>query len=136
MFFFALVVEVSLFSLIIILFNYKETYDDKDKVRPSISYDVNVRQVILNGQFAVTSFRCGSLNHLLFEYLYSNPDRKISFDELDEKILKGRHVNLNKVSDAMGFRCELKRLLFTCGSDFIIFHPSQLVDYDGVLKIT
>lgn len=91
---------------------------------------------MLDERFVVASFRNGSFNRTLFEFLYENQGRKISFEELDQKVLKGRTVNLAKAGDAMGFKCELKKLLFTCDGDSITFHPEKLASYDGPLKIT
>ncbi len=136
MFIFSIVVEVLLYVLIFSLFKYSEPNDKDTTVRPSVSYDYETRQVILNGYFIVTTFRYSSLNRSLFEYLYCNPGRRIAFEELDKEVLKGRTVNLSKVGDAMGFKCELRRLLFTCEGDSIMFHPEKLANYDKPLRIT
>lgn len=90
---------------------------------------------MLDGRFVVTTFRQFSLNRNLFEYLYQNPGRRITFEELDKEIFKGRSINLAKVADAMGFKCELRKLLFTCDGDSITFHPESLAVYNGPLKI-
>ncbi|MGT3172779.1 hypothetical protein ACVSUK_16495 [Yersinia enterocolitica] len=124
-----------LFTLIILLFNFELQQREEDNTGPTITYDYEHRAVILEGRFVITSFRSRSLNRDLFEYLYLHPGREISVDELDVKILKGRDVNLAKVSDAMGFRSEIKRLLFTCRADSITYHPEKLTKYEGVLKI-
>lgn len=104
-------------------------------VRPSLFYDYETRQVILDGRYVVAAFRNHSLNHTLFEYLYSNPDRKIELSELDCSVLKGRAINLTKVADAMGFRNELRRLLFTADASSITFHPTRLAINKDVIKV-
>ncbi|CAK9883878.1 MAG: hypothetical protein XXXJIFNMEKO3_00252 [Candidatus Erwinia impunctatus] len=91
--------------------------------------------MILDDKFVVTSFRQHSLNRSLFEYLYHNPGRVIDIAELDKEVLKGRSLNLAKIGDAMGFKSELRRLLFTCEGNTIIYHPDKLADFPGLLKI-
>lgn len=134
----SIIIELSLYALIILLFKYKTpcVSDEKVKKGISIAYSQETRQVIINDKFVVTSFRNASLNRCLFEYLYENPGRKISFEELDKEIFKGRTVTLAKVGDAMGFKSELRKLLFTVEGDFITFHPEKLENFSGILKLT
>ncbi len=135
MFILYLTIEALLYLLIISLFKHREYYCHDSKVGPSISYDTQTRQVILDGRFVVTTFRHCSLNRSLFEYLYQNPGRRITVEELDNEIFKGRSITLSKVGDAMGFKCELRKVLFTCDGDSITFHPEKLASYNGPLKI-
>lgn len=138
MFIFFLILEVLLYFLIVQLFRIDTLKADVRAVESraaSLSYDQETRQVVLYERFVVASFRQCSLNRSLFEYLYSNPGRKISFEELNDNVLKGREVNLSKVADAMGFKCELRKLLFTCDTDSITFHPEKLDKLDAPVKI-
>lgn len=136
MFILMTLIEVLIYVLLMALLYHEEPEEDESKCRPSITYDKENRQVLLDGRFIVTTFRNCSLNRTLFEYLYSNPGRKITFEELDREIFKGRSINLAKMGDAMGFKCELRRLLFTCEADTITYHPDKLSRCNGPLKIT
>ena len=129
-------IEVLLYALLMTLLYHSVSEVDDSKCCPSITYDEENRQVLLDGRFIVATFRSCSLNRTLFEYLYLNPGRKITFEELDREIFKGRNINLSKIGDAMGFKCELRRLLFTCEADTITYHPDKLSRYNGPLKIT
>ncbi|MDO6409419.1 hypothetical protein [Pantoea phytobeneficialis] len=137
-FLYGCVLEVLLFALVIALMEIKNpsVMTHPLPVRPSLLYDYDTRTVILDGRYIVASFRNQSLNHTLFEYLYNNPDRKIALSELDDVVLRGRILNLTKAADAMGFRNELRRLLFTADASSIIFHPSRLKINKDMIKVT
>jgi hypothetical protein len=137
MFLFGCVLEVLLFALVITLMeiNPLPAEHHHPSVRPTLIYDYETRCVILDGRYIVASFRSHSLNHSLFEYLYNNPDRKIELAELENVVLKGRILNLTKAADAMGFRNELRRLLFTADADSIVFHPSRLIGNKDMIKV-
>lgn len=137
MFLFWCVLEVLLFILVIALMEISNPLAEHSHqtAAPSLIYDYETRSVILDDRYIVASFRSHSLNHTLFEYLYSNPDRKIELTELEDVLLKGRMLNLTKAADAMGFRNELRRLLFTADADSIIFHPSRLTVNKEKIKV-
>ncbi|WP_416414336.1 hypothetical protein [Pantoea sp. App145] len=137
MFLFWCALEVLLFILVITLMEMKSKTDKfhQREARPSLAYDYETRSVILDDRYILATFRSQSLNHTLFEYLYRNPERKIEFTELDHEVLKGRVLNLTKAADAMGFRCDLRRLLFTADGNSITFHPSKISFIKGVIKV-
>ncbi|MEG5901633.1 hypothetical protein [Enterobacter bugandensis] len=128
-----------LFILIVTLFELREPIKEIQRsscIRSELLYDVETRTVTLGERYILTTFRYRSLNHTLFEYLYHNPGRKIERGELEKEVLRGRDVNLVKVADSMGFRCDLRRILFTADRDSITFHPEKLSNYNGVVKIS
>lgn len=137
MFLFWCVMEVLLFFLVIMLMEMKRhsELEKQLEVRPSLIYDFETRSVILDERYIVATFRNQSLNHTLFEYLYKNPDRTIELPELDHEVLKGRVLNLTKAADAMGFRSDLRRILFTADCNSITFHPSRLILSRGEIKV-
>ncbi len=90
-----------------------------------IEYDEKNYEVILNGKIVVTCFRSDSLNRHLFEYLLKHPEQKVMYSDL-QPIFLGRDVALSKVPDQMGFKKDIKKSLFTCTKNSIVYHPSRL----------
>lgn len=84
------------------------------------------RKLIVDNFFVIASFSNGSLNCEIFEYLNKNKDRKITVDELQENVFRGREVNFSKIIDAMGINGDMKRILFTCARDSITYHPYKI----------
>lgn len=84
------------------------------------------RKVLIDDFFVVASFREGSLNCLLFDYFDSNQNRKIEKKELEDNVFKNRDVVFCKILDNMGFKSDIKKTLFTTGSDYIIYHPDRI----------
>ncbi len=125
-----------LFGLIIYVDKFDTTPAKPQEVISSTTYNLNynemTREVILNNFFVVAAFRSDSLNCHLFEYFQNNPDREISYDELDQKILLGRSIRLCKVADQMGFKADMKKALFTTTQKTIIYHPSRLNEFSKI----
>lgn len=90
------------------------------------------RKLIVDEFFIVASFRSGSLNCELFEYLNANQKRKIFISELENNVFRGRTVNFCKIIDSFGFRGELKKVLFSLDSESVTYHPDQLREVDSV----
>ncbi len=126
---------VSLFFLIVIIYRLNAKNNINKLKGHNLSYNENTRQVIIDGCFVLTSFRQESLNCSLFQYLNKNRDRKLSYDELNDTVFKGRHVELNKVVDAMGFRGDLKRILFSFDTNSITFHPEKLNQVNKLIRL-
>lgn len=79
----------------------------------------------------IAVFRHGSLNCDFFEFIYKNPGRALTVEEIERLVFKGRLVDLNKMADAMGFRGELKRLLFSFDARSFTYHPDKLNEITG-----
>lgn len=135
MFYFITFLTVSLFFLIVVIYHIEAKNNVNQLKKHDLSYNENTRQVILDGCFVLTSFRQGSLNCSLFQYLNQNRDKKLSYDELNDRVFKGRHVELNKVVDAMGFRGDLKRILFSFDANSIIFHPEKINQVNDLIRL-
>ena len=109
--------------------------DSKDETsKHTVFYDPLERKLTLDNYFVLASFRNGSLNHKLFEYLNNKKEVEISIDDLSD-VIRGRSIDLNKVVDAMGFRGDLKRLLFTHSSEKITYHPGKLENFIGLISM-
>lgn len=90
------------------------------------------RKLIIDDFFVVVSFRSGSLNCDLFEYLNANQKRKIFISELENNVFRGRTINFCKIIDSFGFRGELKRVLFSLDSKSVIYHPEKISEVNSV----
>lgn len=60
----------------------------------TVSFNVTLREIILNDLFLLAQPNEGSENHLVFKYLYNNPNRKITREELQVQAMEG--ANLSK----------------------------------------
>lgn len=94
------------------------------KVKHHLSY--KDRKLIIDDFIIIAAFRTGSLNEEIFEYLYNHQNQKVFLSDLERNVFKGRTVIFNKIVDSLGFKSDLKRLLFTTGKDFIIYHPDKI----------
>lgn len=109
------------FILLLVVFN-----KEQQNTNYRIVYDMKNRRVLINNFFIIVSFRKGTMNNKIFDYLAKNVNRFITYSELNHEIFKGRQVDLNKVVDSMGFKGDLKKILFTYDSEKIIYHPDKL----------
>ena len=135
MFYFITCLVLALFVSLLVLAGMDAGNPGDKKNRHFVSYDGLNRKVILDGAFVVVCFRQHSLNHSLFEYLNRHSGRKVTYKELDNDVLKGRVVELNKAVDAMGFKGDLKRLLFSFDSQGIMYHPDHMHDVTDIISI-
>ncbi|WP_146131945.1 hypothetical protein [Chromobacterium amazonense] len=101
----------------------------------AIYYDYENRKLILDNTFVIACFRSGSFNQELFEYLNKNQEIEVSIEKLKADVIRGREVDLNKVVDAMGFKGDLKKLLFTHTSKSISYHPSKYISHTGIISV-
>lgn len=118
------------FILLLLVFN-----ENKQDINYRIIYDRKNRRVLINNFFIIVSFREGTMNNKLFDYLAKNENRFIVYAELNNEIFKGRKIDLNKVVDAMGFKGDLKKILFTYDSEKIMYHPNNLTKVSNI-KLT
>ncbi|ASX26945.1 hypothetical protein [Candidatus Williamhamiltonella defendens] len=134
MFYFIAFITTSLFFMLIIINSIEDKFN-ASSFKHSFYYNALNRQVIIDDFFVVVSFRKGSLNCCLFEHLNNHQGIRLTYDDLDTSVFKGRNVELNKVVDAMGFKGDLKRILFTFDSNSITFHPEKLNQSIDLIKI-
>ncbi|WP_395971555.1 hypothetical protein WH390_15020 (plasmid) [Candidatus Arsenophonus nilaparvatae] len=113
--------------LVIVIFCFIVSIPNKTKtISHKVTYDLKTRRVLIDNFFVLVSFRNETMNHKVFEYLAKNENQYVTYDELDKSIFNGRKVELNKIVDAMGFKGELKKILFSFDSKKIIYHPKKL----------
>jgi hypothetical protein len=130
-----LVLITIIMVLLCIILIYSIIEDGAKRKNHTIEYDYEYRQLIIDGTFVAACFRNGSLNHELFEYLNKNKNKLVSYAELESSVFRGRAVDLNKVIDAMGFKSDLKRLLFSFDAHNITYHPEKLERHDGIISL-
>lgn len=94
----------------------------------------NSREIILNG-FLLSRLNFDSENHIVFEYVYKNPNREISTDEIEEN-LQGRELSktLPKIVENWGFTGQLKKVFFDVSKSKIKFRNpisnKELMDFN------
>lgn len=113
--------------IVIILLDVKYS-----KTKHNISY--KDRKLIVDGFIVIAAFRAGSLNGDIFEYLHNHQNQKVFLYDLEKNVFKGRTVIFNKIVDSLGFKSDLKRILFTTGKDFIIYHPDK-INNEKIVKV-
>lgn len=111
------------FLCIALFFLFQMESSEKHK-KHIVSY--NNKKLIIDEFFIVASFRRGSLNCELFEYLNANQNKEITLRELEDNVFRGRNVNFCKVVDSFGFRGDLKKVFFSLNDDSITYHPDRL----------
>lgn len=90
------------------LYNFFCEKDQSSKLICSLEYNPVSRSIVLDKKYVVVKFNEGSTNHLFFEYLFLNPNRKISKDEICSKL----------GDEFMGERCFNHFLATTFTKDF------------------
>lgn len=113
------------FSLLLFVLAFVISFLFRDNtVKHTIKYEN--RKLIIDDFWVIASFRNGSLNCEIFEYLYKNKDRTVYVEELVKNIFRGRDVNCSKIIDSMGVRGDMKKILFTHTSESITYHPDKV----------
>lgn len=120
---------VLLFLLILIFALYQQRPEEISK-KHTVKY-VN-KKLIIDEFFIVVSFRSGSLNCELFDYLNDNKEREITLRELEVNVFRGRDVNFCKIIDSFGFRGDLRKVLFSVGDKSITYHPSKINSINSI----
>ena len=124
-FFFASSVMLSV-GVVLIVLEMQSEHSKADLKKEVHRISFSGRKLIIDDFFIIASFREGSLNCSIFEYLDGNKNRKVSLVELEKNVFKGREIIFYKIVDNMGFKSDLKKVLFTIESDYIIYHPEKI----------
>lgn len=119
------------FGLLLLAF-----HENKQHINYRIVYDIKNRRVLINNFFILVSFRDGTMNNKIFEYLAKNENRFVTYAELNNEIFKGRDIDLNKVVDSMGFKGDFKKILFTYDNQKIMYHPNKLAKISNIKLMT
>ncbi|HHA1672069.1 TPA: hypothetical protein ACOEF8_004110 [Enterobacter roggenkampii] len=80
-------------------------------------------KLLLDKKISIATFRQGSLNYHVMEYLERNRGREIPFSELESNVFKGRNVAVCKILDSLGIKGDFRRTMFTLTAQSIMYHP-------------
>jgi hypothetical protein len=98
----------------------KEDASSKDKAVLTITY-TNSRQVVLNGVFQLSKPTLNGVNDLVFSYLYENPGKSFSKQQLETVIGQKISKTLHKIVENLGFKSDLARAFFSVSKNDISF---------------
>lgn len=79
--------------------------------------------LILNNVFIITTMKFGYENLEVIKYLLDNPNRKVSKDELNEKLKLDKPLkDFSKIVENLKFKGDLKRVFFETSKRWIKLH--------------
>lgn len=114
---------------------YKDTQSEKDQaffpkkeVHVSIRFDDMNRYILLNDSFLIAQPDYDSENYRFFEYVWKNPNRTITLDELNKKLESPLKKPLAKILENLNFRGQLKDTFFQVSKTSIRFIPNRSID--------
>jgi len=99
----------------------------KQEALVSIRFDALNRYILLNDFFLIAQPSYDSENFRFFEYVWKNPNRTISLDELNEKLEEPINKPLAKILDNLNFRGALKDAFFQVSKTSVCFIPSRSI---------
>ena len=79
------------------------------------------REIVLNGLFLLSKSNFTSENEKVFSYLYQNPNKIISREELEVAIGSSVEKKFHKIIENLGFNPDLKKCFFDVGKNSIMF---------------
>lgn len=96
-----------------------------------ITYSEQIREIVLNGIFLLAKPDFDSENEKVFTYLYKNPGKRITVEELVSQATGGPlKKDLHDIARDLGFSKDLK-VFMSISKGTIIFHnPVNLSDLD------
>lgn len=116
--------------------------EDKSKTLIWISYSDSGREILLNDIFLLSKPHFNGTNDRVFSYLYKNPNRTVSRDELikEAKVQIGSK-RLHDIIKELGFKKDLGKAFFSITKNSIKFNNpvnKQTLDELGInhIKIT
>ncbi len=79
------------------------------------------REILLNNVFLIGKPDFDSENEVVFGYLYNNPNKTITLDELKKELKRDITKTLHKIVENLGFRGDIKNLFFSISKNSIKF---------------
>lgn len=116
---------------------YQETKQEDAKPSESrqdviyeIKYAPKTREILINN-FLVSRPNSFSENDEVFEYLYRNPNKEISLEEIETNLRKKLTKSFSKILENLGFVGSLKNIFFKASKDKIMFvNPATVKDLE------
>lgn len=96
---------------------------EKDDQKSVHKIDYKLGKILLNNKL-IANPNFNSENELVFDYLYKNPNKRITKNELEVNCLgKDQHFkkSLRSIIQGLGFKGEIKEMFFTVSEKGIIF---------------
>ena len=92
------------------------------------------RFVVLNGEYVICKTQFNSKSDSWFGYIFNNPKKRISLEEIKQKSGEKMGSTFNKLLDHLKFRGQLRKLFFEQSKQFIIFdNPVNEEDFERKL---
>lgn len=92
---------------------------------PEIVYQISyttAREILLDNKYQLAKPDFDSENDVVFDYLYKNPNKKITRDEIEEQLKIELKKSLHKIVENLGFKGELKKVFFDVSKNSIQFN--------------
>jgi hypothetical protein len=80
------------------------------------------RRIVLNDQFVLSKPNFNSENEVVFSFLYNNPNKKWTKQELESQINMKVHKSFDKIVENLGFKNDLRKVFWQVSSDSIRFN--------------
>lgn len=93
-----------------------------------IRFDDMNRHILLNDCFLIAQPAYDSENYRFFEYVWKNPDRVITLDELNRTLDEPLKKPISKIVENLNFRGPLKDAFFKVSKTSVLFTPIQTMD--------
>ena len=145
-----LLIVTAIIILLLWLYYFVDSYPISNKQKPDIktpssvppnsgykyfiSYDKASRSVYLNDIFLLATLNYNSKNHLIFDYLYDNPNTELTIqDFIDHHPELENICSLSKKIDSIGFKGDVRKHFFQVTKYSVKFTPE--VELDAAIKI-
>jgi hypothetical protein len=112
---------------------FDETHKNESEVCLWISYPDNIREVLLNDIIIISKPNFNSVNDLVFNYLYNNPNKTITKSALERELNTPITKRLHDIVQELGFKKELGKIFFSVSKTQIAFkNPITKQDLDDL----
>jgi hypothetical protein len=89
-----------------------------------ITYSEHNQKIIINDRFLLATPDFNSENEQVFHYLYRNPNKVVTREEVEENVFNSETLtkNFNKIVENLHFKKELRNAFFDVSANTIKFH--------------
>lgn len=103
------------------LASHKEIPLNSEKADMVISFHEDLK-VVLNDTLVISKPNFDSENELVFRFLYENPNKKWSKQEIEQQIKVKIHKSFDKIVENLGFKNDLRRIFWHVSSTTVQFN--------------
>lgn len=94
----------------------------------ALKFDAINRYILLNESFLIAQPAYGSENYCFIEYVWNNPNRDISLEELNSQLDEPLKKSLAKILESLNFRGALKDAFFQVSKTSVRLTPSRSIE--------